>query len=1047
MRVVNIDRAFASVCGKIFGRAVCRAFGKSKHKKTPLIPLRYTRFLRIVMPQLLVSLALVSVAFSRAPDASVQSPVPIDFSFAGYEAGRAVPSVKGVLAVKPSGGDDTALLQGALDRVASMPVGADGFRGAVVLSSGRFRVKGQLHMRVSGVVLRGAGAGANGTVVVAEDIGRRTLIEVGAEKISALDSAIAVEDDVPAGGKTLHVASTEGLAVGDRVVVRRPSTAEWIGAIGMTNLPGTFANQRLDWKPGSHDLVWDRTIAAVNAQANRVELDAPVTTALESKYGGGMVSRVRENAMPERIGVEGMMLEGSYDETRPKDEEHSWIAILLDNVQDAWVRNVTARHFVSSAVRVNLRGRRITVEDCRSEAPVSEEGGYRRQAFLVYGQQVLVHRCHSEAGMNVFLDCDATGSLGASGSFEGWSSGVLYEQVRVPASRIQLLLDFARAQGGGWTAANSLIWNSTALSLDALGPPGAANFVVKSAEPLYERQLAARTGVHLVAAKAGHVEAGQSLPEFRTSDLKPADKAAPVFRPVQIVDGRFVVDGKIVWGSSQTEAWWRGDTSLYTAALSTGSSVTRFMPGVTAPGETEDLKEMVARLQSRNTISIQVNPGLWYEHRRDAHTVERRADGDVWAPFYEAPWARSGKGVAWDGLSRFDVSQYNPWYFARQREFARDASEAGLIVFYDLYNTHNVLEIGPHWIDYAWRPANNINDTGLPEPPPLKPHGRNDVGNEFYSTAYAPLRELHRAYILHTLDELGDMPNVIFGIAYQYAGPLSFEQFFQDTVREWEQKHGKRIRIALTTSKQTTDAILADPVRSKQIAVVDMRYWEYRPDGTLFAPKAGENHAFRELIAAAFPGYTDTPPPTTPEQVYREIREYRDRYPEIALMPMEEGAGPIPILMAGAASQSALQSRPIAPTPTATERASAMYPQRTRPTEGPNQVTPDRIIDEFVHTYLATELMKMSPKDGWVAAPEHSWVLAGGSADPVLIYSLSGSDITLKNALPAKAYKAMWFDPRTGSTQDTKIAADAAQAVLTKPDAREWLLLLRPDNE
>jgi hypothetical protein len=1056
--VVKIVKAFTSVCENISGRRACRAFGKSEDKTQRFMPLDCTRFLQLATSLLIVSSALVSFAFSRALDESPQSPVPIDFSFAGYEAGRPVPFVKAVLLVNPSGGDDTALLQGALDRVASMPVGADGFRGAVLLSSGRFRVKGQLHMRVSGVVLRGAGSGANGTIVVAEGIGRRTLIEVGAEKIAALDSAIAVQEDVPAGGRILPLASTGELVVGDRIVVRRPSTPEWIGAIGMTNLPGTFANQRLDWKPDSHDLVWDRTIAAVNAQAHQVELDAPITTALELKYGGGTVARVKENATPERIGIEGMVLESSYDGTRPKDEEHSWIAILLDNVQDAWVRDVTARHFVSSAVRVNLRGRRITVEECRSEAPISEEGGYRRQSFLVYGQQVLVHRCHSEAGMNdfasgmlaggpnVFLDCDATGSLGASGSFEGWSSGVLYEQVHVPASRIQLLLDFARAQGGGWTAANSLIWNSTAISVDALGPPGAPNFVVNSAEPLYERQLAARTGGHIASTTAGHVEVGQGLPEFRPSDLKASAKTEPLFRAVQIINGRFVVDGKIVWGSSQTEAWWRGDTSPYTAALSTGSSVTRFMPGVTAPGETEDLKEMVARLQSKNTISIQVNPGLWYEHRRDAHTVERRADGDVWAPFYEAPWARSGKGLAWDGLSRFDVSHYNPWYFERQREFALDASESGLVVFYDLYNTHNVLEIGPHWIDYAWRPANNINDTGLPEPPPLKPHGRNDVGNEFYSTTYVPLLELHRAYILHTLDELGDMPNVIFGIAYQYAGPLSFEQFFQDTVREWEQKHGKHVRIALTTSKQTTDAILADPVRSKQIAVVDMRYWEYRPDGTLFAPRAGENHAFRELIAAAFPGYTDTPPPTTPQQVYREVREYRDRYPDIALMPMEEGAGPIPILMAGAASQSALQSRPIAPTPTATESASAMYPQRTRPTEGPNQVTPERIIDEFVHAHLATELMRMSPRDGLVVAPEHTWVLAGGLADPVLIYSISGSDITIKNALPAKTYKAMWFDPRSGSAQDAKTVAGTAQTVLTKPDVREWLLLLRPDK-
>jgi hypothetical protein len=550
--------------------------------------------------------------------------------------------------------------------------------------------------------------------------------------------------------------------------------------------------------------------------------------------------------------------------------------------------------------------------------------------------------------------------------------------------------------------------------------------------------------MHLNETAERHTEIA-GVPQFRLSDVKRVAEVAPVFRPVQIVGGRFVVDGKVVWGPSQSEAWWRGDTSIYTAVITTGSSVTRFMPGVTAPGETEDLKEMVARLKNRNTISLQVNPGLWYEHRRDAHTVERRDDGNVWAPFYEAPWARSGKGIAWDGLSKFDVSKYNPWYFERERDFARDASEAGLIVFYDLYNTHNVLEIGPHWIDYAWRPANNINDTGLPEPPPLKPHNRNDVGNEFYSTGYAPLRELHRAYILHTLDELGDMPNVIFGIAYQYAGPLEFEQFFQDTVREWEQKHGKKIRIALTTSKQSTDAILADPVRSRQIAVVDMRYWEYRPDGTLFAPKAGINRAFREQIATEFPGYTDTPPPTTPEQVYREVREYRDRYPEIALMPMEEGAGPIPILMAGAASQSALVSRPLAPVPTATQSATGMYPQVTRPTDGANAVNPDRVIDRFVQTYLQTSLMKMSPKDGWVAASEHTWVLAGGEAEPVLIYSLSGNDITFASALPANDYKAIWFDPRTGAAQDAKPVPGAAHTSLVKPDAKEWLLLLQPN--
>ena len=116
---------------------------------------------------------------------------------------------------------------------------------------------------------------------------------------------------------------------------------------------------------------------------------------------------------------------------------------MLDRVEDAWVRRVVARHFAASAVRVGARARRVTIEACRAEKPVSEPGGYRRQNFLVEGQQVLVRQCASEQGMNdfasgllaggpnVFLDSTAQGALGPSGSFESWASGVLYERVKI----------------------------------------------------------------------------------------------------------------------------------------------------------------------------------------------------------------------------------------------------------------------------------------------------------------------------------------------------------------------------------------------------------------------------------------------------------------------------------------------------------------------------------------------------------------------------------------------------------------------------------------
>ncbi len=986
----------------------------------------------------------VALALAFAPCAMAQSvpasPVPIDFSFAGYEAGAAIPQVAAVLLVRPSGADDTALIQGAIDRVAAMPSREGGFRGAVLLAKGRFHVKGQLHLRTSGVVLRGSGRGPDGTVLVAEGSGRRTLIEVGAGKDPSLAEPVPVEGEVPVGGRKLRLASLAGLEVGSAVVVRRPSTKEWIQSTGMTGLPGKFASLRLDWAPGSHDLVWDRTITGIDAERREVEIDAPITTALEPSYGGGTVAVVASDASPSHIGIEDLTLESAYDGTNPMDEvdeAHSWIAILMDRVQDAWVRRVTAQHFVSSAVRVNLRGRRITIEDCRSEAPVGEKAGYRRQGFYIAGQQVLVHRCYSEDGMNdfasgmlaggpnVFLDCDARDSLGASGAFEGWSSGVLYENVHVPAARLELLLDFSRAQGGGWTAANSLLWNSTAQSVDAVGPPEALNFAVKSSSPLYASELLARTGRHLEDKVPAQPADRGNLPEFRPEDVRTATAAPPRLHKVQIVNGRFVIDGRVLWGDSITEAWWRGDTSIYTALASTGTSVTRFMPGVVAPGETEDLAAMAERLKSHDVASIQVNPGLWYDHRRDSHTVERRKDENVWAPFYEVPWARSGQGTAWDGLSKFDLSRYNSWYFARQREFAEQAAKKGFLVFYNLYNTHNVLEIGPHWIDYAWRPANNINHTSLPEPPPLEPGERLNVGNQFFSTNYAPLRELHRAYILHTLDELGDEPNVIFGIAYQYAGPLSFEQFFQDVAREWEEKHHHPIRIALTTSKQTTDAILADPVRSKQVAVVDMRYWEYRPNGSLFAPQAGINKAFRQQIGETFPGFSDTPPPTTPEMVYRQVREYRDRFPQIAFMPGDHGTGHIPMLMGGAALPSGLKE--------------TQHP----PLGG---LEPDRIFGDFVRTYLAADLMKMSPRDGWTEALQTTWTLAGGAAEPVLIYSLSGDEIGLARALPAQSYMGLWLDPRTGKAEPAEMESASGKEVFHKPDAKAWLLLLRPEK-
>jgi hypothetical protein len=491
------------------------------------------------------------------------------------------------------------------------------------------------------------------------------------------------------------------------------------------------------------------------------------------------------------------------------------------------------------------------------------------------------------------------------------------------------------------------------------------------------------------------------------------------------VNGRFVADGKVLWGGTVNAGWWRGQAEP-AAALDAGVSLTRFVPGRTGPGLTEDLPALAALMVARGTPFFQAIPGLWYDRRRDEHSTASRADGNVWAPFYEMPWDRSGIGTAADGLSRFDLTRFNPWYFERIREFARLSDENGLVLDHNLYNTHNVLEIPPHWVDYPWRPANNINDTGLPEPPPIEPGNRLHVANQVYDVSNPVRRALHRALILHELDELAGSRNLFFCLGFQFAGPLSFQEFFQDTVAEWEKKTSRTVRILLATSKDITDAILADPVRGRQVAVIDMRYWQYRPDGTLWAPPGGKNLAFREAIAQDFGSSGDTPPDTTPLQVYRQVREYRDRYPDKAIVAWHGGAGPIPILMAGGAQ--ALMLNPSAG-------------------QGQGRSVDRNALDGFVREQLATTLMKMQPRDGAAADPDETWCLADDRSESVLLYSLAGGSITLLRTLSRNTYTGWWFDPRTGATRrvESHISGEAG-AVIRKPTAEAWLVLLKASN-
>jgi hypothetical protein len=294
-----------------------------------------------------------------------------DFSQVGYRGGLVpLPDVPVRVTVNPGPGDDGALIQAAIDQVSALPLDANGFRGAVLLTAGEYQIAGHLEIRASGVVLRGEGDSETGTALRATGTDPRTLVQVlgtGNRTLVAGTRHNLIDPYVPVGARSFQVGSTAGLRVGDTVVVHRPSTANWIQALGTDQLT-------TPWVPSAFDLNFERIITRI--EGNRITLDVPLVNALDQQYGGGTIARYTWPGRIENVGIEN--LRGTSEFVSPTDEAHARSFIDLIRAQNAWVRNVTGSHFVFATVWAQNTTKWVTVQDCRSLDPVSLITGDRR---------------------------------------------------------------------------------------------------------------------------------------------------------------------------------------------------------------------------------------------------------------------------------------------------------------------------------------------------------------------------------------------------------------------------------------------------------------------------------------------------------------------------------------------------------------------------------------------------------------------------------------------------------------------------------------------
>ena len=493
-----------------------------------------------------------------------------DFSHAGYGGGGVpIPMAPVKKIIWPVPGDNQASVQAAIDEVSALPLDKNGFRGAVLLRAGWYKMAQPLSIKASGVVLRGEGMGDTGTIMVGTgnpragqggpggaggrggpggpggaaaaqggapqgapgaqgggrgapggpaaqggrggpggpggpggggrggggNPGQPTLIHFAGSAAPVIDEAskqLVTDDYTPLGSMKIKVANARAFRPGDKVVLRRIGNQDWVKVMGMD-----ASDNRTPWRvPFNTD--WDRTVTDV--QGNTVSIDAPITCAIEKKWGGGELYKYDDSGRIEHVGIENMRGMSEFDpsvrtreygnmdrnnyvaEEYYSDENHYYNFVTFDNMRNGWVRNCTALHFVYSMVGTARGSKAITIQDCVSREPISQRRGARRFVFGLRGQLALVQRCSSDKGRhsfmcgqssasgNVFLNCEATLPYSSSEPHEQWATGNLYDNVKAP-----LTARFWKDINIGWAGANTVFWNCEGYFL-VQKPPTAQNY-------------------------------------------------------------------------------------------------------------------------------------------------------------------------------------------------------------------------------------------------------------------------------------------------------------------------------------------------------------------------------------------------------------------------------------------------------------------------------------------------------------------------------------------------------------------------------------------
>ncbi len=341
---------------------------------------------------------------------------------------------------------------------------------------------------------------------------------------------------------------------------------------------------------------------------------------------------------------------------------------------------------------------------------------------------------------------------------------------------------------------------------------------------------------------------------------------------------------------------------------------------------------------------------------------------------YLAPWARSTTAGAED---KFDLTRFNPDYFARLADFVSQASQRGIVVEFVLFCPFYDEKL---WAANPMNAVNNVNGIGK--------CGREEV----YTLLHRDLLGIHEAFVRETVSALNEYDNVYFEICNEpYFGGVreDWQAHIARTIVETEKNLPHRHLIAQNIANGRRKIDKPDP----NVSIFNFHY--ATPPDTV-----AENYRLNRALADDETGFRG-----------RDDVLYRT-----------EGWD---FILSGGAIYSSLDYS------FTTSHPDGAFAQYKSPGGGSRDLRRQlRVLKGFIDGF---DFLRMAPHNdaiegGTVTAalsgvPAQARITARVLAEPgknYAVYLLGGKAAELAVRLPAGSYLAEWIDTKTGKVAATE---------------------------